>query len=83
MVTGYAVIDIGGRKLMYSLTPLELARVACHARGFDVVDAEPSGSGGWLIKAHRNYDSEGKALSINVTGASLTKACERLIDRIS
>lgn len=77
MKFGTAYITVGDKTLAIHLEPLECARIACQARGYDV-DAEPTGKGHqWKVTA---TSFNGK-VSLSRTGP-LTEACERLIESI-
>lgn len=78
MVEGYANITVGGVTKTIRLNPLELTQIVAERAGFSV-DAEPTGTGGWRVKALSNHGSA----TVSKTGASLQEACSKLVEELS
>jgi hypothetical protein len=85
MVEGYANITIKGVTETVRLSALELATIVTNRRGFQVIDAEPTGTGNaWRIRAHGGVleHTGGPVASVTANGSSLTAAVSSLIESI-
>jgi len=69
------VAIIAGREL--ALSPLEAIRVLATRFGYDDVDVEPTGTGGFTVTA-----SSGAKAPATVTASSLEKCCEKFCARL-
>ena len=80
MVSGHAVIchwgsgDKSNSEKQYQLAPLQVAEIAANAYGFVDLDVEPTDKG-WKITA------TGKNRQLTVTGATIDKAVENLLEK--
>lgn len=72
---GILRVELGNEQwISYQLQPLELARVIATRFGFDDVDAEPTGTGGWKITA------KAAGRSVSGSGKGLQEASDRLLE---